>query len=105
MHPLKAAAQAGVAKGPVATAVAGQLVHHATYVGYLLVDVDLPALRTRLLESRDRIAATAGIPTTDPALGETLIVENRPGQGGSTARGTWEEANRGTGLGGTGLDP
>lgn len=26
-------------------------------------------------------------------------------QGGSTARGTWEEANRGTGLGGTGLDP
>jgi cytosine/adenosine deaminase-related metal-dependent hydrolase len=27
-----------------------------------LVDVDLPALRTRLLESRDRIAAAAGIP-------------------------------------------
>src|SRR3984957_7903129 len=26
-------------------------------------------------------------------------------QGGSTARGTWEEANKGTGLGGTGLDP
>ncbi|MEV6112600.1 amidohydrolase family protein [Streptomyces sp. NPDC052109] len=28
----------------------------------VLVDVDLPALRTRLLESRDRIAAAAGIP-------------------------------------------
>ena len=26
-------------------------------------------------------------------------------QGGSTARGTWEEANMGTGPGGTGLDP
>ncbi|MGW2706305.1 amidohydrolase family protein [Streptomyces sp. NPDC001340] len=27
-----------------------------------LVDVDLPALRTRLVESRNRIAAAAGIP-------------------------------------------
>jgi hypothetical protein len=28
----------------------------------MLVDVDLPALRTRLFESRNRIAAAAGIP-------------------------------------------
>jgi 5-methylthioadenosine/S-adenosylhomocysteine deaminase len=28
----------------------------------MLVDVDLPALRTRLFESRNRVAAAAGIP-------------------------------------------
>ncbi|MCX5093782.1 hypothetical protein OOK36_33815 [Streptomyces sp. NBC_00365] len=28
----------------------------------VLVDVDLRALRTRLLESRDRVAAAAGVP-------------------------------------------
>ncbi|MER6031735.1 MULTISPECIES: PhzF family phenazine biosynthesis protein [unclassified Streptomyces] len=37
-----------------------------------LVDVDLPALKTRILESRDRIATAAGIPldgTWDPQPG------------------------------------
>jgi cytosine/adenosine deaminase-related metal-dependent hydrolase len=28
----------------------------------VLVDIDLPALRSRLLESRNRIAAAAGVP-------------------------------------------
>ncbi|MDQ1724911.1 MAG: 5-methylthioadenosine/S-adenosylhomocysteine deaminase, partial [Frankiaceae bacterium] len=38
--------------------VAGRVVKH----GGRLVDVDLPGLRSRLVESRDRIAAAAGVP-------------------------------------------
>ncbi|MFF2129346.1 hypothetical protein ACFVW1_28990 [Streptomyces olivochromogenes] len=42
----------------------------------VLVDVDLRALRTRLLESRDRVAAAAGIPLDGTSAAE----------GGVTAR-------------------
>ncbi len=38
----KAAAQAGVAQGAVAAAVAGKLVGHVAYLGNLLVDMGLP---------------------------------------------------------------
>ena len=42
--PLVATAQAGVAQGAVATAVAGKLIDHAADLGCQLVDVDLPGI-------------------------------------------------------------
>ena len=42
VHGFKATAQAGVAKGAVAAAIAGELIGHAAHLGDLLVDMQLP---------------------------------------------------------------
>jgi hypothetical protein len=44
VHPFEATAQAGVAQGAVATAIAGELVGHAADFGHILVDMLLPVV-------------------------------------------------------------
>ncbi len=81
VQPLIATAQAGVAQGAVAAAVAGKLVEHVAHLGRLLVDVHLPGIAEVLagqLRARQDRRQCAHLERGGGVVGRHIVGRVRP---------------------------